>query len=152
MPKKVRLILNTVFSLVLLICLIAKTANLILHWDNVNEIRGFDKEVTDPRNYFYVFGIYPTILLTGLSIWLRGAAPIVISAVAGIEVFGLFCYEMLFFSLFTGLKINMYIGTDPLISAVTHAVSCAVLVISIVELVLGKKKKKTDAEYYVRFR
>ncbi len=152
MPKKVRLILNIVFTLILLICLITKAVILISRWDKVNEIWEFDKEMTDPRPMFYVFGVFPAIVLTALSIWLRGVAPIVISAISGMEVFGLFCFEMLFFSLFNALEADIYVGTDPLISAATHAVSIFVLIISIVDLVLNKKKKKAEAEYYVRFR
>lgn len=151
MPKTIRIIINLVFSLILFILLISKTANTFSDFNGLAQRWAFDEPrelfQSTPekeswlRVIFFVFGVYPAILLTAAAVWLRGVPPIVLSALGGVMAFVLYLFEMLFVTVYEVLEVDIYMGFDPLISAWTYIIAFFVLAISIAELVIGKKKR-----------
>lgn len=151
MPKNIRIIINLVFTLILFILLLSKASSTFSDFNGLTERWGFD----EPRSLwqstpekeswlrvaFFVFGVYPAILLTAAAVWLRGVPPIVLSALGGVMAFVLYIFELLFITVYEVFEVDIYMGFDPLISAWTYIIAFFVLAISIAELVINKKKK-----------
>lgn len=151
MPKNIRIIINLVFTLILFILLLSKASSTFSDFNGLAERWGFD----EPRSLwqstpekeswlrvaFFVFGVYPAILLTAAAVWLRGVPPIVLSALGGVMAFVLYIFELLFITVYEVFEVYIYMGFDPLISAWTYIIAFFVLAISIAELVINKKKK-----------
>jgi len=145
MPKQIRLIINLVFSCGLFLLLLSKAANTISRFGEISELWQLGNPKYDEgaqiRAVFFVFGIYPAILLTAVSVWTRGVLPIVLSALGTAVSFVLYCFEIFFTSLYKAFEIDMYMGFDPLISAWVFIIAFFTLAISIAELIIAKKKR-----------
>ncbi|MDE7361315.1 MAG: hypothetical protein K2N38_05225 [Oscillospiraceae bacterium] len=141
MPKKIKLIINLVFSAVLFLLLFFKLDNTLSNWLWISELWGIDEGALTVSGLLVIFGIYPLILLTALSIWLRGVAAIVLSAVGMCGTFVLYIFEMIVWSIFKALT-DTYIGFDPLITILTHAIAFFTLAISIADTVIRRKNKR----------
>ncbi|MDE7398234.1 MAG: hypothetical protein K2N06_01780 [Oscillospiraceae bacterium] len=140
MPKKIRLAVNMAFSLILMIVLIAKIMGMITHWSDLAEnwdLNGAPTFLT----LFFVFGIYPLIAVTALSVWLKGVPPIVFSTLGLVGGFALYFLETIFNALYIRAGSTLYMGFTPIVSMCTYLISFFMLVISIVELVIAKRKK-----------
>ena len=140
MPKKIRLAVNVVFSLILIIMLIAKIVSMIIHWSDLAENWDLNNAPTF-FTLFFVFGIYPLIAVTALSVWLKGVPPIVFSSLGLVGGFALYFIESIFNALYIRAESTLYMGFTPMISMGTYLISFFMLVISIVELVIAKRKK-----------
>lgn len=144
MPKKVRLAINLGFSLILLIFLIVKITDMVTHWSEIAWGWRLESSVTF-LSVFVIFGIYPLIAIVALSVWLRGVPPIALS-VLGLMGGAVLCFfETFLHILETGLKDSdsvamSYSGATPGISTCVCFISFAMLVISIAELVIAKRK------------
>ena len=141
MPKKIRFIINWTFSAVLLWLLFFKLERTVSHWIELSERWGFGEETPSIWVLIMVFGIYPMILLTALSVWLRGAAPIVLSAVGMCGAFVLYCFELFIVSLYKAYDDSTYVGFDPLVSVITYIIAFFMLAISIAEVIIRRKNK-----------
>lgn len=143
MPKKVRLAINLGFSLILLIFLIYKIIGMISHWGEFVEIWGLNNSPPFIR-LFLVFGIYPLIAVTALSVWLRGVPPIVLSALGFTVSIVHNFLESIFATVLISLEVTedvLYTGVTPVVSWCTHFILFIMLVISIAELVIAKRKR-----------
>lgn len=140
MPKTIRLVVNMIFSLILVLLLIYKVTGMISHWEELVENWGLNGSPT-VLTLFLVFGIYPLIGFTALSVWLRGVPPIVFSALALVGGFALYCAEMFFNALFVRAESTLYMGFTPLVAVCTYLIAFFMLVISIAELVIAKRKR-----------
>lgn len=150
MPKTIRIIINLVFSLILFILLLSKAANTFPNFGALaerwafNEPRDFWQSAPERESWlrvaFFLFGVYPAILLTAAAVWLRGVLPIVFSALGGAMAFVLYLFEMVFVTVYEVFDVDMYMGFDPLISAWTYIIAFFVLAISIAEIIIRKKK------------
>lgn len=140
MPKKIRLAVNMVFSLILIIMLFDKIIGMITHWSDL--VENWDLNGTPTvLTLFFVFGIYPLIAFTALSVWLRGVPPIVFGALGLVGGFALYFLETIFNALYIRAESTLYMGFTPMISMWTYLISFFMLVISIAELVIAKRKK-----------
>lgn len=151
MPKTVRISINLICTLILFILLISKAARTFPNLGTLAELWAFD----EPRELFrstaereswvkvlfFVFGIYPAILLTAAAVWTRGILPIIFGALGGIIAFVLYLFEMFFVSVFNAFEVDTYMGFDPLISAWTYIVAFIILAVSIAELIINRKKR-----------
>ncbi len=143
MPKTVRLIINMVFTFVLFLLLLGKLVNTLSHWEELVENRELYEKLPSGWTLFFVFGVYPAILFTGVSLWLRGVLPIVLSALGLAGGFVLYCFETLFAALYEAYEVDTYMGFDPFISMFTYMVAFFALAVTIAEFILAKKKKKS---------
>lgn len=141
MPKTIRLAINMFFSLVLFFLLLGKLVNTLSHWTQLVESWGLDDQPPTGWTLFFVFGIYPAILLTGLSLWLRGVLPIVFSALGLVGSAVLYLFESIFAALYKAFEVDKYMGFDPYISMFTNLVAFFTVAITIAEFILAKKKK-----------
>lgn len=78
------------------------------------------------------------LLMTALGLWLRGAAAIVLSAVALCGSFALYIIELFFVAIFSA----QYIGFDPLVSVIINLVAMYGLIIAIADTVIRRKNKR----------
>ena len=141
MPKTIRLVINMVFTFVLFLLLIGKLVNTLSHWTGLVEGWGLNEQPPTGWTLFFVFGIYPAILLTGLSLWLRGVLPIVFSALGFVGSVVLYFFESIFAAFYKVFEVDTYMGFDPYISMFTYLVAFFALAVTIAEFILSKKKK-----------
>lgn len=141
MPKTIRLAINMVFTCVLFLLLLGKLVNTLSHWTELVENWGLNDQPPTGWTLFFVFGIYPAILLTGLSLWLRGVLPIVFSALGLIGSVVLYFFESIFAALYKRFEVDTYMGFDPYISMFTYLVAFFTLAITIADFILARKKK-----------
>lgn len=141
MPRNIRLAINMFFTLVLFLLLLGKLVNTISHWTEL--VEGWELDERPPAGWtlFFVFGVYPSILLTGLSLWLRGVISIVFSALGFVASSVLYFFETIFAALYKAFEVHKYMGFDPYISMFTSMVGFFALAITIAEFILAKKKK-----------
>ena len=139
MPKKIRLLINCVFSILLFLLLFFKLERTFSHWWELSERYGFNEGTPPLLILLVVFGVYPMILLTALSVWLRGIAPIVLSAVGMCGAFILYCFETFIVSLYKAYNDSSYAGFDPIVSCMTYIIAFFMLAVSIAEVVLRRK-------------
>lgn len=151
MPKTVRICINLVCSLILFILLISKAARTFPNLGSLAELwdlsapRELFRTTSEHESWvkvlFFVFGIYPAILLTAAAVWTRGVLPIIFSAIGGIIAFVLYFFEMIFVSVNKAFEVDTYMGFDPLISVWTYLVAFIILAVSVAELIINKKKR-----------
>ena len=141
MPKKIRLIINSVFSVMLLWLLFLKLDRMFSHWIELSQRWGFAEEPPSMWALLMVFGIYPMMLITALSVWLSGAAPIVLSAVGTVGSFAIYFFELFITALYEAHNDSTYVGFDPLVSAMTNVIAFFMLAISIAEVIIKRKNK-----------
>lgn len=141
MPKTIRLVINMVFTFVLFLLLIGKLVNTLSHWTELVEGWGLNDQTPTGWTLFFVFGIYPAILLTGLSLWLRGVPSIVFSALGLVGSVALYFFESIFAALYKAFEVNKYMGFDPYISMFTYMTAFFTLAVTIADFILAKKKK-----------
>lgn len=151
MPKTIRISINLICSLILFILLISKAARTFPNLGSLAELWNFSapRELfrSTPemeswlRVLFFVFGIYPAILLTAAAVWTRGVLPIIFGALGGIIAFVLYLFEIFFISVFNAFEVDTYMGFDPLISVWTYIIAFIILAVSIAELIINRKKR-----------
>lgn len=130
-----------VFTLVLFLLLLGKLVNTISHWTELAEGWELNERPLTGWTLFFIFGIYPAILLTGLSLWLRGVVPIVFSALGLVGAVVLYFFEMIFAALYEAFEVDTYMGFDPYISMFTYLIAFFTLAVTIADFILAKKKK-----------
>lgn len=151
MPKTVRISINLICSLILFILLISKAARTFPNLGALAELWDFGaprelfRTTSEHESWikvlFFIFGIYPAILLTAAAVWTRGVLPVIFGALGGSIAFVLYLFEIFFVSVYRAFEVDTYMGFDPLISVWTYLVAFIILAVSVAELIINKKKR-----------